>query len=128
MLDNMPAGYPDRPRFEKLYKDMVARIVALQQADGSWHSSLLDPGSYPVKETSGTGFYTYAILWGLNNGLLDQKTYWPAASKGWNILTGSVRADGMLGYVQPVGAAPEKVDENSTETYGPGAELYRYLK
>lgn len=40
----------------------------------------------------------------------------------------------MLGYVQPVGAAPARVDENSTETYGPGAfllaasELHKYLK
>ena len=39
----------------------------------------------------------------------------------------------MLGYVQPVGAAPENVDANSTETYGSGAfllagsQLYLYL-
>jgi unsaturated rhamnogalacturonyl hydrolase len=134
VLANMPANYPDRPKYLKLYKEMVIRIAALQQPDGSWHTSILDPDSYPVKETSGTGFYTYAILWGLNHQLLDKKIYWPVAQKGWQILVGSVNKEGMLGFVQPVGAAPDRVDENSTETYGPGAfllagsELYQYLK
>jgi unsaturated rhamnogalacturonyl hydrolase len=134
VLSNMPADYPDRPKYIKLYREMIARIAKIQQVDGSWHASLLDPASYAVKETSGTGFYTYAILWGLNHKLLDKKTYWPVAEKGWQILISAVNNDGMLGFVQPVGAAPDKVDENTTETYGPGAfllagsELYRYLK
>lgn len=123
MLQNMPANYPDRDRYVKLFKEMTARIVSLQQADGSWHSSLLDPDSYPVKETSGTGFYTYAILWGLNNNLLDKKTYWPVVQKSWAILVSCIQPDGMLGFVQPVGAAPAVVDAKSTETYGPGAFL-----
>jgi unsaturated rhamnogalacturonyl hydrolase len=130
----MPKNYPDRPKYIKLYKEMAAKIASIQQADGSWHSSLLDPESYPVKETSGTGFYTYAILWGLNNGILDKKTYWPVIEKSWKVLVSSVHNNGMLGYVQPVGAAPARVDENSTEAYGPGAfllaasELHKYLK
>lgn len=133
VLSNMPKRYPDRDRYIKLYKEMASKLVSLQQSDGSWHSSLLDPASYPVKETSGTGFYTYAILWGLNNNLLDKKTYWPVVEKAWKALVTSVQANGMLGYVQPVGAAPEKVDASSTETYGPGAfllagsQLYTYL-
>ncbi len=131
VLENMPDGHPDRPRFIKLYQEMAARIAGLQQPDGTWHASLLDPGSYPIKETSGTGFYTYAFLWGINHGVLDKKKYWPEASKGWQALVSSVHENGMLGYVQAVGAAPGKVDFNSTETYGTGAfllagaELYR---
>jgi rhamnogalacturonyl hydrolase YesR len=134
VLSNMPADHPDRARFLGLYRDMAARVVALQQPDGSWHTSLLDPGSYPDKETSGTGFYTYAILWGLNNGVLDRATYWPVVARAWTVLAGAVQPDGKLGYVQPVGAAPERVDADSTETYGPGAfllagtQLVRYLQ
>ena len=30
----------------------------LQRPDGFWRASLLDPASYPMQETSGTGFYT----------------------------------------------------------------------
>ncbi|MES2276773.1 MAG: glycoside hydrolase family 88 protein [Bacteroidota bacterium] len=133
VLDNMPANHPDRKKFEALYKDMEAKIASIQQPDGSWHASLLDPESYPVKETSGTGFYCYSILWGLNHGLLDAKTYWPVAKKAWAALTTSVHPNGMLGYVQRIGAAPDSVDENSTEVYGVGAflltgtQLYEYM-
>lgn len=134
VLENMPKNYPDRDKYVTLYREMVAKIASLQQADGSWHSSLLDPESYPIKETSGTGFYTYAILWGLNNNILDQKTYWPVAKKGWSAISSSVHKDGMLGYVQPVGASPDHVDASTTETYGvgtflfAGCQLYQYLK
>lgn len=133
VLSNMPADYPDRARFVTLYRETASRLASLQQPDGSWHASLLDPRSYPVKETSGTGFHTYAILWGLNNGLLDDATYWPVVDRAWGALAGSVHPDGKLGYVQPVGAAPDHVDADTTETYGPGAfllagsQLVKYL-
>ena len=123
VLENMPANYPDRPRFIRLYKDMMARIISLQQADGSWHASLLDPQSYPIKETSGTGFYAYSLLWGINHKILDKKIYWPVAAKAWKALLDAVHPDGKLGNVQPIGGAPDKVDINSTDTYGVGAFL-----
>lgn len=134
LLDNMPENYPDRKRFISLYKDMASKIASIQQFDGSWHASLLDPASYPIKEMSGTGFYCYGLMWGINNGLLDKNEYWPTIEKSWRALTGAVHEDGMLGYIQPIGAAPDKVDANSTEIYGVGSfllagtELYKYLK
>lgn len=134
MLDNMPQNYPDRNRFISLYKDMAAKIASIQQPDGSWHASLLDPASYPIKEMSGTGFYCYGLMWGINNGVLDKKTYWPVIEKAWTVLASSVHEDGMLGYIQPIGAAPDKVDANSTEIYGvgsfllAGSEIYKHLK
>jgi rhamnogalacturonyl hydrolase YesR len=134
VLQNMPANYPDRARFIQLYKDMAAKVTAIQQPDGSWHASLLDPASYPIKEMSGTGFYCYGLMWGINNGLLDKATYMPAVEKAWAVLTSSVQEDGMLGYVQPIGAAPGTADANSTEIYGVGSfllagtEIYKYLK
>jgi len=123
VLENIPTSNPERLKFIKLYKEMVSRIASLQHADGSWHASLLDPGSYPAKETSGTGFYTYAILWGINNKILNKKKYMPVVQKAWKALASSVHPDGMLGNVQPIGAAPDKVDANSTDTYGVGAFL-----
>ncbi|MDP9081835.1 MAG: glycoside hydrolase family 88 protein [Bacteroidota bacterium] len=133
VMENLPAKDPEKAKFEKLFKDMAARIATLQQPDGSWHASLLDPESYPVKETSGTGFYCYALVWGLNHNLLDKKTYWPVVKKAWAALTSSVHPDGMLGYVQRIGDSPDMVTENSTEVYGVGAflltgsELYKYV-
>lgn len=134
MMENMPADYPDKRKFEKLFKNMAAEIARLQQPDGSWHASLLDPASYPIKETSGTGFFCYAILWGINHGLLNPKVYLPVAKKAWMAMVTSVQPDGMLGYVQQIGASPDKVTAQSTEVYGVGAfllagsQLYRYLE
>ncbi len=132
VLKNMPANYPGRRKFITLFKDMAAKIASLQQPDGSWHASLLDPASYPIKETSGTGFFCYAILWGLNQGLLDRAHYWPVAKKAWLALVTSVQPDGMLGYVQAIGASPDNVNAQSNEVYGTGAfllaggQLYQY--
>ena len=123
MLDNMPANYHDRPRFVDLYKKMAEKVASLQTADGTWHASLLDPESYPVKETSGTGFYCYALAWGVNHGLLSYEKYNPVIEKAWAALTSCVHENGMLGYVQPIGAAPDSVNSNSTEVYGVGAFL-----
>ena len=73
-------------------------------------------------------------MWGINNGLLDKNEYWPVVEKAWNVLISSVHEDGMLGYIQPIGAAPDKVDANSSEIYGvgsfllAGSEIYKYLK
>jgi unsaturated rhamnogalacturonyl hydrolase len=131
MLQYMPMNSPDRPHFEQLFKDMAAKVVACQQPDGLWHTSMLDPGSYPLKETSGSGFFVYALAWGINQGLLDRATYEPAVDKAWTALVGCMNPDGKLTYVQPVGSDPKKFDPDSTEVYGVGAfllagsEMYR---
>lgn len=123
MLENMPKGYPGKPRFEKLYRDMAAKIFRLQQPDGTWHASLLDPQAYPVKETSGTGFYCYALAWGIHHGLLRRSVYLPAVLKAWTALSDCVHPDGKLGDVQHIGAKPESVTADDTESYGVGAFL-----
>ncbi len=133
LLQNMPADYAGRQRFEQLLKEYSMRIIQLQQPDGSWHSSLLAPNTYPVKESSGTGLYCYALMWGVNNGILDAKTYLPVINKAWYTLTSCVAENGKLGYVQQVADSPGLCDENSTKVYGVGAfllagsEIYKYL-
>ena len=133
VLENMPADYPGRKKFVDEFKEMAAKIASLQQPDGSWHASLLDPESYPIKETSGTGFYCYAILWGINHGILSKHQYLPVVKKAWMALITAVQPDGMLGYVQPIGGSPDKVTEQSNEVYGTGAfllagaQLYQYI-
>lgn len=114
---------PQRPTYEKLFKDMAAKIVTLQKADGYWPASLLDqdPGTPP--ESSGTAFFTYAFAWGVDNGLLDPATYEPAALRGWAALGRAVQPDGMLGWVQQVGDRPDSVSAKETQFYGSGAYL-----
>jgi rhamnogalacturonyl hydrolase YesR len=123
-LTLLPANDPARPEFEQEFKEMASRIKALQPANGAWSSSLLDPESCsPRVETSGTGFYCFALAWGVNNHLLEHSEYAPAALKAWSALNTCVEESGRLNHVQPVGAAPQKFSAESTEAYGIGAFL-----
>ncbi len=123
MLQSIPDNYHGRQNFEKLFKQMADKILTLQQPGGLWHASLLDPKDYPEKETSGSGFITYALAWGVNQGILNKKQFEPAVLKAWSALTNCVNADGKFTHVQPIGGDPQKFDPNSTEVYGTGAFL-----
>jgi rhamnogalacturonyl hydrolase YesR len=131
MLQYLPANHPSRPRFVQQFSEMAAKLLTLQQSDGTWRASLLDPASYPLQESSGTGLYTYALAYGVNQGLLDRARFGPAAIKAWEALVANVNADGKLTHVQPIGADPKSYDPNSTDVYGVGAflmagsEIYR---
>lgn len=106
-----------------LYREMIAKIVTLQDKQGYWHASMLDPDSYPNPETSSTGLFAYALWWGINEGILDELTYLPHAKKAWMAMVNAVHPNGMLGFVQPVGEDPKAVTADMTETYGAGAFL-----
>ncbi|MDO7849960.1 glycoside hydrolase family 88/105 protein [Hymenobacter convexus] len=124
ILQELPANHPTRPFYVNILKEMSASLIKLQQPDGLWRSSLLDPAAYPGGETSGSGFDTYAMAWGINNGLLDRATYLPAVQKAWIALDKVVGADGKVGWVQPIGADPRRdFSADSWEVYGTGAYL-----
>jgi unsaturated rhamnogalacturonyl hydrolase len=121
MLQVMDRNDPKRAYYEKLFRDMAARLVTLQKADGYWPASLLDGDPATPPESSGTAFFTYAFAWGVDTGLLDRATYQPAAIKGWNAVVRAVQPDGMLGWVQQVGDRPDSVSAKETQFYGSGA-------
>lgn len=123
MLQDMPQDYPHRARYLTLFREMAEKIAAVQGADGYWRSSLLDPGSRPNPETSGTAFFTYSLAWGINAGVLPRGTYEPHVRRGWAAIVNAVDAGGMLGWVQPIGAEPGATTADSTEIYGTGALL-----
>ncbi len=124
ILSELPADYKTRPFYEKIFEAMAQRIAGLQQEDGLWRASLLDPEAYPGGEASGSGFYTYALAWGINNGLLDRDKYLPVVRKAWIGLNSLIQPDGHVGWVQPVGADPKKnFSADSWEVYGTGAFL-----
>ena len=124
MLKELPADYSQRPFYEQLLKEMLERIVALQPADGLWRTSLLDPESYPHGEVSGSSLFCYALAWAVNNNLLDAQTYRPVIEKTWTALNNCIHEDGRIGWVQPIGANPQKnFSADSWEVYGTGAFL-----
>ena len=131
LLNILPEKNKSLAFYQDLFVKMCYRIAPLQGKDGFWHASLLDPASYPSPETSCSGFFVYALAYGVNKGLLPADKFMPVIEKGWNALLSAVEEDGKLGYVQPIGADPKKVTRQMTEVYGPGAfllagtEIYR---
>jgi rhamnogalacturonyl hydrolase YesR len=123
VLDRMPADYSDRAKYEKQFKEMAERIAGLQQSDGLWRASLLDPASYPNSEISGSGFFTYSIAWGIRHKLLDRKKYLPVVKRSWQGMLTHIYADGRLGSIQPIGGEPGKFKPSSSYVYGVGAFL-----
>jgi rhamnogalacturonyl hydrolase YesR len=124
LLKELPADYPNRPFYEQLYKEMCARIVEIQQEDGLWRVSLLDPDAYPGGEVSGSGFFCYALAWGVNAGFLDAPAYHSAARKAWIALNKCVNEEGRIGWVQPIAGDPGRnFSADSWEIYGTGAFL-----
>ncbi len=121
ILNDLPSDHPSRPRYEALLKQMASKLVTLQGEQGYWPVSLLEPQKTP--ETSGTGFFVYGLAWGVNHGLLSAAEYRPATERAWRALTAAVESDGKLGWVQRVGAAPDRVGPDDTQLYGVGAFL-----
>lgn len=121
LLTELPKTDTKYAFYVTLYKEMMQRIVALQDPQGCWHASMLDPASYPNPEMSCTTLFAYALWWGINEGLLDEATYLEPATRAWQSMVQCVHKDGMLGFVQPVGADPQSVTTDMTETYGAGA-------
>jgi len=123
VLKQLPADSPLRPKYIALLQQMAAATAAVQGTDGLWRPGLLDPGSYPLPEVSGSAFIAYAMAYGINEGILDRKTYSPIVHKAWAGLLTHVYADGRLGCIQPVGAAPGAFTQTSSYVYGVGAYL-----
>ena len=128
VLESMPNDFPSRPRYEQVFREMAARIAKLQQKDGLWRSSLLDTTAFPEPETSGSAFYTYALAFGINHGLLNRKTYLPHVLRGWAGLNRSILPSGFLGRVQPGGDQPVPTKPDGTAPYASGGFLLAGLE
>ena len=138
VLNDLPENNSHREEYIHKFQRMAAAIRQTQQKEGYWTRSLLDPEQAPGPETSGTAFFTYGLLWGINNGLLPKDEYLPVIKKSWEYLTTTaLQPDGSIGYVQPIGerAIPGQiVDKRSTSGFGVGAfllaasEMFRFME
>ena len=92
MLRSLPQNHPRRARIMDSYRKMMKALLQYQGKDGVWRQLIDHPESWP--ETSSTGMFTFAMITGVKNGWLDEKTYGTAARKGWL---------GMISYLEPNG-------------------------
>jgi rhamnogalacturonyl hydrolase YesR len=123
VLQYLPADDPKHADYAKLVSDMAGALKKVQGTDGMWRSNLLVPTQYPNQETTGTGLFTYAMAWGINNGVLDKATYLPVVQKAWTGLMSVVSQNGMVGWCQPIGAGPAPASAGSTTNFCVGAWL-----
>lgn len=137
VLQDLPKDYKHYKFFVDKFQCLADIVAKTQQKDGYWTRSILDSNHAPGPETSGTAFFAYGIMWGVNNGFLAKKDYKKCIDRAWQYISETaVQADGKVGYVQPIGdrAIPgQTVDANSQANFGVGAvllaacEYYRYI-
>lgn len=137
VLQDLPKDYKHYKFFVDKFQRLADIVAKTQQKDGYWTRSILDPNHAPGPETSGTAFFAYGIMWGVNNGFLAKKDYKKCIDRAWQYISETaVQANGKVGYVQPIGdrAIPgQTVDANSQANFGVGAvllaacEYYRYI-
>ncbi len=137
VLADMPHDYKNRPIFVQRFRELAEGVARVQRPGGYWSRSMLCEDDAPGPETSGTAFFTYGMLWGVNNGYLDKATYAPVIEKAWKYLfETALQPDGSIGFVQPIGEKPDPtktVDAHSQAPFGTGAwllaacEMVRYI-
>ncbi|MET3534968.1 glycoside hydrolase family 88/105 protein [Chryseobacterium limigenitum] len=129
-LEDTPKSDPHYQEYLQDYKDLLSALLPIQREDGFWNVSLHDPTNFGGKEMTGTALFVYGMAYGINNGLIDKKTYLPVVVKAWNAISkDSVQPNGFLGWVQGTGKEPKDgqplaIDkEPDFEDYGLGCLL-----
>jgi unsaturated rhamnogalacturonyl hydrolase len=122
-LEYLPKDDPARAKYEQQLREMSAALAKVQGPDGLWRPGVLDPGAYPEPEISGSALMTFGMAWGINNGVLDRKTYEPVVAKAWAGMLKHVYADGRLGDIQQTGAEPNLYKPSASYNYGVGGFL-----
>ncbi|MEO6523408.1 MAG: glycoside hydrolase family 88 protein [Mucilaginibacter sp.] len=108
VLSIIPKNAPHRNEYLQTYLEMTKAIAPLQRTDGYWNVSLKDSTHFGGKELTGTALFVYGMAWGINNGLIDKKTYQPIIVKAWNAMEkSSLHPEGFLGFVQGTGKEPK---------------------
>lgn len=123
IMDTLSADDPRYAYYASIFTRMAESLASRQADNGYWPVSLAAGDIYKVPESSGTAFFVAGLAWGVNQGLLEREQYMPVISKGWQALMLAQKEDGMLGYVQQIGYAPDKVSADQTQLYGAGAFL-----
>ncbi len=97
LLRSIPKKHPRRNRIMVGYKKMMAALLKYQGKSGLWRQLIDRPEAWP--ETSGTGMFTFAMVTGVKNGWLDEKTYGRAARAAWLGLAYSLDKDANVADV-----------------------------
>lgn len=128
VLEDLPDDREeDRLEYETTFKKMAETLIQVQEEDGFWRMNLDDHAHDIRPETSGTVFFAYGLTWGINHGLLDKETYYPAVRKAFlGLNANAFRPDGLVGRSELISAYPNpncSLGIGSSQSYAPAAAV-----
>lgn len=94
LLKILPYNHPHRARIMQGYLKMMDTLLVYQTKDGMWRQLIDDKDTW--KETSATAMFTYALILGVKNNWLNNKSYGIAVQKGWLALTSYLNEEDEL--------------------------------
>jgi rhamnogalacturonyl hydrolase YesR len=97
LLSELPPSNMHYTSIREGYLKMMKTLLESQAEDGMWRQLIDHEASY--KETSSTAMFGYAMMVGVNNGLLRDKQYRQACHKAWNALTEYINDEGKISDV-----------------------------
>lgn len=135
VLRDIPREWAHYNFYLRIFKQMMSALKECYKKDSEgrifWTQSLLSPNyscsdeNIEGYETSGTAFFLFGMIAGINDGLLEEDEYLLIVEKGWRYLTEvALHENGKIGFVQPVGAvASSAATYENTQDFGVGACL-----
>jgi rhamnogalacturonyl hydrolase YesR len=94
LLRSLPPDHPHHARILAAFRQMMSSLLRYQSESGLWRQ-LIDRETLWT-ETSSSAMFTFAIVTGVRQGWLDERSYAPAARRAWLALVASLDADGGL--------------------------------
>jgi rhamnogalacturonyl hydrolase YesR len=123
ILKYIPKDNANYEKYKQVFVAMAEELKKRQQPDGFWYPNLDDPNDFGTKESSGTGFFTYGLAWGINNGILSKDEYLPVVKNSWAALVSVVSNEGKVQWGQLVGASPYVILQEDSHEYVTGTFL-----
>jgi unsaturated rhamnogalacturonyl hydrolase len=94
VLSSLPQAHRLRPQLLKHYQAMMQSLLKFQDQGGMWRQVIDYAPSWT--ESSATAMFAYAMLLGIQHGLLDREPYTAAVNKAWSALTALIDAKGNV--------------------------------
>lgn len=84
LLTVLPEDHPQYDHVVAAYRRMMKGLLDHQAGDGMWHQLMDNPESFA--EPSCTGMFLFAMITGIDLGILPYHEYIGAVEEGWNAL------------------------------------------
>lgn len=123
ILEVYPNDRAARAMYVDYFHKMTASLSALRSDDRLWGPNLLDSSRFKYPDTSASALILYALAWGINQGLIQDKPYRPIVHSSWKALQAYVSEQGEVSGVQPSDFQPRCFDLLNSEAFGAGAYL-----